>query len=175
MKQFVKAFPKTEETFKYLKTKFPALSDGKIKEGVFVGPDIRRLMKDSTFELKMTLNEKAAWVSFRDVINNFLGNTKSPNYQRIVQTLLKNLRNLNANLSYKFHFLNAHLDHFPDNLGAFSEEHGERFHQDMKTIEFRYQGKWSCAMLADYCWSIKAERVAETKRKSCKKSWSDSD
>lgn len=175
MKQFVKALPKNEETFKYLKTKFPALSDAKIKEGVFVGPDIRRLMKDSTFELKMTLNEKAAWVSFRDVINNFLGNTKSPNYQRIVQTLLKNLRNLNANLSYKLHFLNAHLDHFPDNLGAFSEEHGERFHQDMKIIEYRYQGKWSCAMLADYCWSIKAERVAETKRKSCKKTWSDSD
>jgi len=31
-----------------------------------------------------------------------------------------------------------------------SDEHGERFHQDIATMEKRYQGKWYTTMLADY-------------------------
>jgi hypothetical protein len=38
-------------------------------------------------------------------------------------------------MSLKLHFLNAHLDYFPENLGAVSEELGERFHQDIKEME----------------------------------------
>ncbi|UYV74503.1 hypothetical protein LAZ67_11003711 [Cordylochernes scorpioides] len=41
------------------------------------------------------------------------------------------------------------------NLGAVSDEHGERFHQDISSMEKRYQGKWSPGMLADYCWTLK--------------------
>jgi hypothetical protein len=40
MKQFVKALPKEGECFKYLCKKFPGLSDEKLKEGIFVGPDL---------------------------------------------------------------------------------------------------------------------------------------
>lgn len=46
MKQFVKALPNDGAAFLYLRKKFPGLSDAKVKEGVFVGPDIRKLMKD---------------------------------------------------------------------------------------------------------------------------------
>jgi hypothetical protein len=46
MKQFVKALPKEEECFKYLCKKFPGLSDAKLKEGIFVGSDIRKLLLD---------------------------------------------------------------------------------------------------------------------------------
>jgi len=35
-----------------------------------------------------------------------------------------------------------------------SDEHGERFHQDISSMEKRYQGKWDWAMLADYCWTL---------------------
>jgi hypothetical protein len=35
-----------------------------------------------------------------------------------------------------------------------SDEHGERFHQDISSAEKRYQGKWNCAMLTDYCWTL---------------------
>jgi len=35
-----------------------------------------------------------------------------------------------------------------------SDEHGERFHQDISSMEKRYQGKWNCAILADYCWTL---------------------
>jgi len=57
-------------------------------------------------------------------------------------------------MSLKLHFLDSHLDFFPENCGAVSDEHGKRFHQDISSMEKRYQGKWNCAMLADYCWTL---------------------
>ncbi len=41
MKQFVKALDKTGDCFRYVNEVFPHLSEGKIKEGVFVGPNIK--------------------------------------------------------------------------------------------------------------------------------------
>ncbi|GFU74235.1 HTH_Tnp_Tc3_2 domain-containing protein [Trichonephila clavipes] len=46
-------------------------------------------------------------------------------------------------MSVKVHFLHLHLDYFPENFGAVSEEQGERFHQDIKEMERRYQGRWN--------------------------------
>lgn len=40
MKQLVRALPKEGECFQYLCAQFPGLSDAKLKEGVFVGPDL---------------------------------------------------------------------------------------------------------------------------------------
>ncbi|GBM72250.1 hypothetical protein AVEN_221184-1 [Araneus ventricosus] len=73
MKQFVKALPKEGECFKYLCDQFPGLSEAKLKEGVFVGPDIRKMMKDENFETKMEANERISWGSFKRVITSFLG------------------------------------------------------------------------------------------------------
>ena len=42
-------------------------------------------------------------------------------------------------MSVKMHFLRSHLDYFPHNWGDFSEEQGERFHQDISDMEKRYQ------------------------------------
>ncbi|UYV67739.1 hypothetical protein LAZ67_5001822 [Cordylochernes scorpioides] len=70
-------------------------------------------------------------------------------------------------MSLKIHFLHSHLDFFPDNLGAVSDEHGERFHQAISSMEKRYQGKWSPAMLADDCWALKRDLPqAKYRRKS---------
>ena len=60
-------------------------------------------------------------------------------------------------MSLKLYFLHSHLDHFPENLGDLSEEQGERFHQDMKEMERRYQGRWGKSMLADYLWMLKRD------------------
>ncbi|KAI6651376.1 hypothetical protein LOD99_5343 [Oopsacas minuta] len=62
-----------------------------------------------------------------------------------------------CNMSTKVHFLYSHLDKLPENLGAVSDEQGERFHQDLMTMEERYQGRWDRHMLADYCWGIKRD------------------
>ena len=46
MKQFVKALDKEGRCFRYLCSKFPGVSDEKLKAGVFDGPQIRILMRD---------------------------------------------------------------------------------------------------------------------------------
>ena len=57
-------------------------------------------------------------------------------------------------MSITLQYLHSHLDRFPDNLGDVSEEQGERFHQDIKVMEDRYQGRWDSHMMSDYCWSL---------------------
>jgi hypothetical protein len=44
-------------------------------------------------------------------------------------------------MSLKLHFLESRLDYFPPNLGAVSEEQGERFHRVLKDIE-RHNFSW---------------------------------
>ena len=61
---------------------------------------------------------------------------------------------MGCRMSLKLHFLHSHLDFFSPNIGDVSEEHGERFHQDISDMERRYQGRWSCNMMGDYLWSI---------------------
>jgi len=40
-------------------------------------------------------------------------------------------------MSLKIHFLESHLDFFPENLSEVSDEHGERFHKDIIAMESR--------------------------------------
>jgi hypothetical protein len=157
MKNFVKAMDKESDGFLFLKQKFPRISDAKIKEGIFVGPQIKELMRDSNFDEVLNENEKAAWNAFKAVTQNFLGNNKSPNYSQLIEELIEAYRVMGCNMSLKIHFLHSHLDFFPPNLGDVSDEHGERFHKDISTMEKRYQGKWNPNMLADYCWTLVRE------------------
>ena len=62
-------------------------------------------------------------------------------------------------MSIKVHFLFNHLENFSYNLSHICDEQGERFHQDMKIMEERYQGRWGKTMLADYYWSMKRDGV----------------
>ncbi|GBN77032.1 hypothetical protein AVEN_23393-1 [Araneus ventricosus] len=134
MKQIVKALPKEGGCFKYLCDQFPGLSEAKLKEGVFVGPDIRKIMKDENFETKMETNERKAWESFKLVITSLHGNKKDPKYKSIVEETIKNFKILGCSMSLKVHFLDSHQDYFPENLVTVSEKQGERFHQDIKEM-----------------------------------------
>lgn len=169
MKNFVKAMDKTGEAFLYLSTKFPRLSEAKIKEGVFVGPQIRKLFKDEHFNNILKGDEKLAWDSFVQVSKNFLGEHKAENYKDIVENLLQCYYRLGCNMSLKLHFLHSHLDFFPENCGATSDEHGERFHQEISDMEERYQEKWSESMLADYCWTLIRESPAKVYKRQTKR------
>ena len=88
----------------------------------------------------MTVAERAAWCSYVSVIREFLGNTKASNYRNRMNVMLQNFQALDVRMSIKFHYLFSHLDHFPENLGNVNEEQGERLHQDIRTMEERYQG-----------------------------------
>ncbi|UYV70650.1 hypothetical protein LAZ67_8000166 [Cordylochernes scorpioides] len=165
MKNFVKAMDRNASGFAYLKQKISSISEAKIKEGIFVGPQIRELQQDGNFQNSLNEVEAAAWNSFRNVCKNFLGSVKVENYRDIVNDLLLSYKALGCNMSLKIHFLHSHLDFFPDNLGAVSDEHGERFHQAISSMEKRYQGKWSPAMLADDCWALKRDLPQTTYRR----------
>ena len=169
VKQFVKAIDKEGECFKYICRALPNVTTEKLKAGILDGPQVRKLLIDEKFTDHMTYNESCAWQAFADVVHNFLGNHKSRNYKAIVQNLLLKYEILRANMSIKMHYLCGHLDKFPDNLGSCSDEQGERFHQDIKEMEDRYQGRWDAVMLADYCWCLKRDQPAAVHQRNARK------
>ncbi|GBM61148.1 hypothetical protein AVEN_26747-1 [Araneus ventricosus] len=80
------------------------------------------------------------------------------------------------NMSLKIRFLDYRLDFFPWNCGQVSDEHGERFYQNIAHTEKRYQGNWSTPMLADYCWTlIKNASHVHYKRQAKRNRKSDAD
>lgn len=167
MKNFVKSLDKEKAGFIYLRQKFPKISEAKLKEGVFVGPQIRKLFKDPNFEAVLNKVELNAWQSFKNVEKGFLGNKKEENYKDLVETMIKNYKAQGCNMSLKIHMMDSHLDFFPKNLGDVSDEQGERFHQEILKMEKRYQGRWNEAMMGDFCWFMQRDKINSTyKRKS---------
>ena len=73
-------------------------------------------------------------------VKNFLRNKKAENYVDLVFRMLQALCDLGCNMSLKLHFINNHLEQFPDNLRDVSEKQGVQLHQDFKTMENHYQG-----------------------------------
>jgi hypothetical protein len=65
--------------------------------------------------------EEAAWKSFKNVTTNFLGNDKAENYCDMVADLVQSYKAMGCNMSLKVHFLDSHLDFFPENLRAVSD------------------------------------------------------
>ena len=151
MKNFVKALHKNGATFQHLSTVFAGLSAAKLKEGIFVGPQIREVLKDIDFEELLNLKELRAWEAFKSVCCGFLGNTRIPDYQACIEKLLKSYEDMGCRISLKIHFLHSYLNFFPPNLGAVSAEHGERFHQDITKMKSNYQSKWNLSMMGDFC------------------------
>jgi len=105
----------------------------------------------SKIEQSMNTLELEAWKAFVLVMKNFLGNYKASNSEEVVTNMITCFKKLGCNMSIKMHFLFSHTNRFPENLGATSDEQGERFHQHMKEMETRYQGRWDAVMMADYC------------------------
>ncbi|UYV80607.1 hypothetical protein LAZ67_19000941 [Cordylochernes scorpioides] len=168
MKNFVKAMDRNASGFAYLKQKISSISEAKIKEGIFVGPQIRELQQDGNFQNSLNEVEAAAWNSFRNVCKNFVGSVKVENYRDIVNDLLLSYKALGCNMSLKIHFLHSHLDFFPDNLGAVSDEHGERFHQDISSMEKRYQAVKKSGHSSSRCYRTISRRLVANGLHSCR-------
>jgi len=173
VKNFVRARTK-EKLPLFTYEKVPRLSEAKLKECIFIGPQIWDLIKDEYSDKPLQGDEKVAWDSFKFVVKVFLRNRRVQNYEKLINNLLQSYQKLGCNMSIKMHFLHLHLDIFSENCGAVSDEHGECFHQDVFSMEKGYQGKWNCAMLADYSWTLARDAPAmEYKRqaKQEKKTW----
>ena len=167
MKNFVVAMDRQGNGFKYLKEKFSALkTEAKLKAGIFIGPEINQLIHDEIFRKELTPLELTAWDAFVVVVQNFLGNERAENYAELIDNMLQAYEMHGARMSLKMHFLHSHLDFFPPNMGNVSDEHGERFHQDISTMEKRYPGRFNPNMMGDYCWFLQRATRTTHKRKS---------
>ena len=122
IKQFLTALDKEPAAFKYLQVLFPKLSVVKVKAGIFVGPQIKKIVECDEFAKLLSSKQKTAWNSFVAVVHGFLGNHKAENYLQLVQTLIKNYAKMGYRRSLKVHTLDAHPDKFKKNMGAYSEE-----------------------------------------------------
>lgn len=73
----------------------PKLSDAKLEAGIFDGLQIRTLFNDASFTAHMTdawtsfMDRQAVWTSFRKISQNFLGNNKSQDYEKLMSDIIK--------------------------------------------------------------------------------------
>ena len=74
------------------------------------------------------------------ISHGFLGNRKDDIYEELADTLLDSN---GCRMSIKLHYLPSHLDFFSPSMGSISEEHGERFHLSIRTMELRNQERWT--------------------------------
>ena len=64
----------------------------------------------------------------------------------------------------KFIFSILFLIFFPPDMEKISDENSKRFHQEIKEMESRYQGRITKNMLADYCWFLQRKSDTVDKR-----------
>jgi len=67
MKNFVKGMDKTGRGFKNVKSKCRNVSDAKIKEGIFIGAQIRELMQGKQFDEDLNESKRNEWLSFNRI------------------------------------------------------------------------------------------------------------
>ena len=156
IKQFVKALDKNSDAFKHLQNFFTEISEAKTEAGIFVGPQIRKILDCNEFLEELT-TARAAWNSFVLVVRGFLGNHKAENYVELVAKLVKTCSIRDCRMSFKVHMLDANLDQFMENMGAYSEKLGERFHQDILDFERRYPEQYNKRIMGDYIWRLMHE------------------
>ena len=135
-KQSVKAFNKESPVFQFLQKVFPNLSEAKIKEDMFVGPQIR-----NSFRTKNLIRYymKMSWmpvfvvqqtcllsiiISFKKVCTDFLGCHHSENFRDVLAEMLNTYKTLGCKMSLKVQFLDSHLDFFYRDMSNVFDEHG---------------------------------------------------
>ena len=100
MKNFVKVMDRDGDGFEFLKDFFGAeKTDAKLKAGVFVGPEIRKLMQNKEFGARLSPVELAAWNAMKSVVVNLLGSHRHEKYPDIVDIMLKAREQLGARMS----------------------------------------------------------------------------
>ena len=124
MKQFTKILQQNKLCFQYVK----------IKKSIFVGLQICHFLDNEDFEV--TIDElELAWHAFKYVFKGFLEKHQEAQRDCILENIIKYYQNLGCNMSLKIHFLHSHLPFFPEDAGDISDEHRERFYQNIASME----------------------------------------
>jgi hypothetical protein len=101
VKNFVKGTDQTGRGFESVRNKVPNVSDTKIKADIFIGPQIRELMQDKQFDEDLNETERNAWLSFKRICNDLLGNQKAANYKYVLQDPLTSYKTMGCNVNWK--------------------------------------------------------------------------
>ena len=160
MKQLMRALHNSGRFFNYVCRSFPQLTIEKLKAGIIDVLQIWQVIKDTELQNSMNTLECAAWKSFVQVVNSFLGNTKAADHNILVSSMIEVFRKLGCLTSIRIHFQFSHIETFPEGSGVMSDEQDKRFLQDMCQMDERYQGRWDAGTVADYCWSLKCDNPA---------------
>lgn len=109
-------------------SKFPTLCEAKIKEVIFIGLQIRNFLRDSGYDFAFHDKKKIATEAFKLDATRFLGYKRSEIYQKMVTCFIKAYKCMGRSISLKNHFLNSHLNFFPQNYGVLPRHflHGEK-------------------------------------------------
>lgn len=138
--------------FQYRSNTFPNISTAKLKEGIFVGPQIREVVEGEPFVESLTDTERAAWERFRWVCANFWGRKKSLDFSDGNQERLNAAyKEMGYRVSLIVYFLHSNVDFFPENLCEVSDEQVERCPQDIKSTAQRCQGWENESVMTDCC------------------------
>ncbi|XP_039969121.1 uncharacterized protein LOC120780956 [Bactrocera tryoni] len=121
---------------------------------MLVGPDIRKLLQDEEFYGHLSDMQKTAFDFMQLVISEFLGNSKAQNYAENIECMLIGFNNI-------------------EKIGAVSDEHGERFHQDIKVLEERFKGKSQSVLLPEYVWGLyrNLDTSKHSRQAKCRKAY----
>ncbi|GBN44514.1 hypothetical protein AVEN_238580-1 [Araneus ventricosus] len=104
MEIFVKALDREGVAFLHLRNKFKHLSDAKVKEGIFIGPQIKAVFRDEEFEKNTVRSRKSSLTGIQSsVCTHFLRNKKAENYEDLVGDMVKCFRVIGCNMSLKLH------------------------------------------------------------------------
>jgi hypothetical protein len=79
---------KENKEFVSLRENFPKRSGFKKKEGIFFGPQIKQILEEQTFSVKLNFTERRTWKTFEYILRNLLGKERTENYSEIAQELI---------------------------------------------------------------------------------------
>jgi hypothetical protein len=93
--------------------KISKISEAKMKEGIFIGPQINKLTEEHDFSTKLNATERTAWEAFENVRRHFLSNKKVENYGKILQELLLSYSAMGCSMQLNLHFFAFPFGFFP--------------------------------------------------------------
>ena len=70
-KQFAKSLKPTSRAFRHIRQLFPSISEAKVRSGIFVGPQIRRMLASEELEKQMSDLERNAWQAFTMIVEGY--------------------------------------------------------------------------------------------------------
>ena len=104
----MKTLPKNGECFQYFVQKSHK-TEAKILNGVYTGPEIRKLLNDDNFSNSITQLEQSAWKCFSNVLGNNVANAWSD----MVDEYINSMQKMGCTrMSNKMHLLYKHKDKY---------------------------------------------------------------